>query len=205
MYRHVRFASQFIPYIYLNQLIQLKEILREELIEKRLAMTIHEQQKLSKQIVAHIQSHSLFSSSATIAIYLPFKNEVDLSSLFRTNKTLLLPVVHEDLSMHFAKYKLGDEVKMNRFKIMEPKYNNIYPANQIDLCLLPLVGFNRNGGRIGMGAGFYDRFFAINHMMKKPTVLAGVAYDTQEDPRIENDYWDIPLDYIFTNKEVIET
>ena len=183
----------------------MKENLREELIEKRLALAVHEQQKLSKQIVTRIQAHSLFNSSHTIAIYLPFKNEVDLSSLFRTNKTLLLPVVHEDFSMHFSKYKLGDEVKMNRFKIMEPRYNKNFPANQIDLCLLPLVGFNRKGGRIGMGAGFYDRFFAINHMMKTPTVLAGVAYDIQEDQRIENDYWDIPLDYIFTNKEVIET
>lgn len=185
--------------------MKLKSDIRQELIQKRTALPSSNQHAFSKDIVQLINSHEIFLESQSIAFYLPFNNEVDLTPLFHNKKNFLLPVVRDGFAMNFVQYKLGDELKMNRYKIMEPTYEKPYPPEKIDVCFLPLVGFNRKGGRIGMGSGYYDRFFALNKMMPKPTVLAGVAYDFQEDTRIENDYWDIPLNYIFTNKEVIKT
>lgn len=183
----------------------LKTQIRQNLIAQRSQLTNTEQSEFSELIVQNIISSEIFQASNTIAIYIAINGEVDLTKLLKLPKSYLLPVVHEENSMHFTQYKLGDELKMNRYKILEPTYPKHYPSEKIDLCLLPLVGFNRNGGRIGMGAGFYDRYFAINHMLSRPTVLAGIAYDFQENDSIENDYWDIPLDFIFTNKEVITT
>jgi 5-formyltetrahydrofolate cyclo-ligase len=91
----------------------------------------------------------------------------------------------------------------NKYAILEPQNDLIVAPIAIDLCLMPLVGFNRQGDRLGMGAGYYDRYFENNKNHTNPTILAGVAYDFQEDDTIQSESWDVPLDIIFTNKEVI--
>lgn len=87
-------------------------------------------------------------------------------------------------------------------RINEPQNGRTFDISEIDLCLLPMVGYHKSGTRIGYGGGFYDRYFAHRNNLKP--ILAGVAYDFQrfEMDMIEN--WDVPMDYIFTNNEIIE-
>ena len=106
--------------------------------------------------------------------------------------------------MDFKNYTYGDPLLSNKYGILEPTDSKTIQADKIELCLMPLVGFNRKGHRLGMGAGYYDRYFALNNLNKTPTILAGVAYDFQENDTIQCDQWDIPLNYIFTNNEVIK-
>ncbi len=94
-------------------------------------------------------------------------------------------------------------MSQNKYGILEPQNSLFVAASDIDMCLMPLVGFNRQGDRLGMGGGYYDRYFALNKKQKNPTLLAGIAFDFQEDDTIQAESWDVGLDIIFTNKEVI--
>ncbi len=85
----------------------------------------------------------------------------------------------------------------NRYGIAEPDgTQDVQPAD-IDLVLVPLVGWDRAGGRLGMGAGFYDRLFQPFAGLEKPLRI-GVAYDLQQLPGVPRDPWDIPLHGVLT-------
>lgn len=166
-----------------------------------------EQSKLhSEQICDKILLHGAFKQSQSVAFYYALGNEVDLSVITNNaqNKSFYLPVIGNNKSMMFQKLQAYAELKKNQYGILEPLSGEIINAADIDLCLVPLVGFNRKGERLGMGGGYYDRYFQSNKAQKKPTILAGVAYDFQENATIQAASWDIPMDIIFTNKEVIE-
>jgi 5-formyltetrahydrofolate cyclo-ligase len=182
----------------------LKSIIRRQINQQRKNLTTQQVEVLSSQICKKIIDHECFYQSKILALYSAFANEVNLSSLLDSDKIFLLPVINSNHGMSFKNYQIGDEVITNKYGILEPSESNDVNPNEIDLCLMPLVGFNRLGHRLGMGAGYYDRYFALNKSHKKPTILAGVAYDFQENDTIQNDDWDIPLNYIFTNKEVIK-
>jgi len=70
---------------------------------------------------------------------------------------------------------------------------------------MPLVAFDRQGYRLGMGGGYYDRSLAFRCSRRqwlKPT-LVGVAHSCQEHPSLPHEYWDVPLAYIITEQEII--
>jgi 5-formyltetrahydrofolate cyclo-ligase len=180
-----------------------KSIIRNKLNQQRASLTSDQVKQMSLRICDNILSSDVFNKSDCIAMYFALFNEVNLSSLLQTNKNLCLPVVQADKAMTFHQYDENTVMSKNKYGILEPQNGLIIAANDIDLCLMPLVGFNRNGDRQGMGGGYYDRYFADNKTQEKPTILAGIAYDFQEDDTIQSELWDIPLDMIFTNKEVI--
>jgi 5-formyltetrahydrofolate cyclo-ligase len=180
-----------------------KSLQRKNLNQQRTSLTSDQVKQMSQLVCDKILSSDTFNNSDCIALYSALYNEVNLSTLLQTNKQLYLPVVQADNAMTFQHYDKDTAMLKNKYGILEPQNDLIVAASEIDLCLMPLVGFNRNGDRLGMGGGYYDRYFELNQKQKKPTILAGIAYDFQEDDTIQNQQWDIPLDIIFTNKEVI--
>ena len=96
---------------------------------------------------------------------------------------------------------------LNRFGISEPALNStaIRLLSQHHLLLMPLVGFDAQGNRLGMGGGFYDRTLAnINALKNRPT-LVGVAHDCQQVDELPVEPWDVPLDLIVTPTQIIST
>ena len=79
-------------------------------------------------------------------------------------------------------------------------------ATQIDLVLVPLLGFDRRGNRLGAGAGYYDRSFEFLRAKPRPAqpLLVGIGYHFQEVPELPAESWDVPLDFIATDRELIE-
>jgi len=183
--------------------LKTKRANRQQFIQLRNTLTPLEHSQLSLAICDKILSSVVYKQSQTIAMYMCINNEVDLSALLTGSKATVLPVVQFNNQMTFNFFKSLDNLVQNKFGILEPKNNTAIAAEHIDLCLMPLVGFNRRGARLGMGGGYYDRYFELNKFQQKPTILAGIAYDFQEDDTIQAEPWDIPLDMIFTNKEVI--
>lgn len=72
---------------------------------------------------------------------------------------------------------------------------------QLQLVLMPLLGFDRRGGRLGMGGGYYDRSFAFRHDRPAPPRLVGVGYACQEIPALDVQEWDVGLDAVVTERE----
>ncbi|VAW33925.1 5-formyltetrahydrofolate cyclo-ligase [hydrothermal vent metagenome] len=183
--------------------MKFDKTLRNQLQQLRYRLSSPEKLQLNRIICDNIALHPVFQSSTNIATYHSINSEVNLETLNKHNKNFFLPVVKEQHTMTFNYYRTKQKLTKNKFGILEPVNNEIINQQDIHLCLVPLVGFNRKGDRLGMGGGYYDRYFKLNKFHQKPTILAGVAYDFQENGTITAQTWDIPLDIIFTNNEVI--
>ena len=186
--------------------------LRQQLRTQRRALDEVEQSQLSQCAVQQLVRHRVFRAARHIACYLPNDGEVDLTPLidqaWAMGKTVYLPVLsslrHNHL--HFLPYKPGDELVRNRFGIPEPvnRSRRVVDVKRLDLVLMPLVGFDPKGNRLGMGGGFYDRSFAFLRRRQrwfKPGLL-GVAYDFQEVKTLGSNDWDVPLNGVATETGV---
>lgn len=186
--------------------------LRRILRARRRALTPIQQQQAAQQLVKQLRSHPVFLRSQHIAFYLAGDGEMDLNPLMKAaasmNKQCYLPVLHpmKEGQMWFSAYREGDVLVKNRFGLEEPPVEKKhFPAWALDLVLMPLVGFDRFGNRLGMGGGFYDRTFAFtkNASRTKAPVLMGVGHQCQEVESISGESWDVLADYIATDKEII--
>ncbi|MHA6494899.1 5-formyltetrahydrofolate cyclo-ligase [Pseudomonas borbori] len=184
--------------------------LRRQLRQQRRALSAVAQRQAGQALYRQLAHHPLFRRARHIALYLPNDGEIDprslLSAAQRRGKATYLPVLSPwpRTKMVFQRIRPGETLIANRFGIAEPRRN---PKRQrkiwaLDLVLLPLVGFDRFGGRLGMGGGFYDRSLAYRKMRKnwhKPTLL-GLAHGCQQVDRLATASWDVPLDATVTDK-----
>ena len=131
-----------------------------------------------------------------------------LSSANQLSKQCFLPVIDpkSENSLYFASFNANTKLQPNRYGILEPVFidSEIQPVTKMDLLLMPLVGFDRTGNRMGMGGGYYDRTLAFMKGIEKPALtLVGLAHSGQEVSQISSQSWDIPLHLIATEKEII--
>ena len=184
--------------------------IRKTIREKRRGLTTDQQCCAAEQLAQRLCREEFFLRAERIAVYLANDGEIDpaqiIAAAFKLNKACFLPVIDPTTrnSLHFAQYRQGDSLHKNRFGIPEPKLDSAatLPVSELDLILVPLVAFDRNGNRIGMGGGFYDRTLAPCSEKLGPT-LVGLAHQCQELDNISTQSWDIPLDNIATDKEII--
>jgi 5-formyltetrahydrofolate cyclo-ligase len=114
-----------------------------------------------------------------------------------------LPVLHEDGRLRFGAWRTGDPLVANRYGIPEPELapDSLLPADAMSLVVAPLVGFDPQGRRLGMGAGWYDRSFAFRDRRPPPPWLVGAAFAAQQVDAIEPQPWDVPLDALCTEQD----
>jgi 5-formyltetrahydrofolate cyclo-ligase len=187
-----------------------KTTLRTDLRAHRASLTPQAQQHAANRLLIHISACRQFRASKHIAGYIANDGEIDpfpiIEKIWRLNKYCYLPVVPRPDQGHlwFAPFTPETPLTLNRYGIPEPDVKQKYwvRAQLLDLMMLPLVGFDLNGNRIGMGAGFYDRslaFLNYRQYWKHPHVI-GLAHDCQRVDNIKSDNWDIPLEAIATDK-----
>ncbi|AOE62826.1 5-formyltetrahydrofolate cyclo-ligase [Pseudomonas corrugata] len=178
---------------------QLRRLLRQA----RRALTPAQQRQAAQGLYRQLAQHPMFRRARHIALYLPNDGEIDprllLRAAQRRGKATYLPVLSPwpRTKMVFQRIRPGEQLHPNRFRILEPR---IDVARQrkvwtLDLVLLPLVGFDDVGGRLGMGGGFYDRslaYLARRKLWRKPTLL-GLAHECQKVERLAQASWDVPL------------
>ena len=162
-------------------------------------------QTASETICRMIRSESLVIHSSRIALYVATRNEVNLELLLSglPNKAFYWPKIRagRKKAMSFVAAR-EDYWQLNRYGIPEPLGYDFVPRWTLDLVFLPLLAFDRRGGRLGMGGGYYDRAFAfcrIPHSLGR-TLLIGVAYAFQEVKKVPREKSDVRLDYIVTEE-----
>lgn len=146
-----------------------------------------------------------------VAVFAASDGEIDPAPATRyyTGKQYYLPVIPPPgrRRMGFARVGPQTPLRKNRYGILEPDVpaGLLATAGELDLVLAPLVAFDRRGGRIGMGGGYYDATFAFlrSRSCWHAPKLVGVAYAFQEVPHIEGDPWDIPLSAVVTERGVV--
>lgn len=189
-----------------------KTDLRRSLRIRRNTLSAEERRLAARQLALNVAGTRLFLTSRRIACYLPNDGEIDTGGIIervgRLRKTCYLPVLSRLLHdrLWFARIGAETEFTPNRFGIPEPVVGarELVRAQELDLILMPLVGFDDDGNRLGMGGGFYDRsleFLRHRHHWRKPHVL-GLAYDFQRVNGLVPDPWDIPLQGVATDRAV---
>lgn len=181
-----------------------KNDIRKNLLHKRKKLTNQEQQKKSELIINHIKQSDVFKQATKIAFYHAVRGEADPSGLMRENKEkqFYLPILSSNKSqgLIFAPIDNNTRYKHNEFLIPEPivEPDEFIKAEKLDLVIMPLLGFDSKGNRLGMGGGYYDRCFAFKQTQIVKPILMGFAYDFQQVDLPDAEPWDIGLDIIAT-------
>ncbi len=187
-----------------------KNELRRTLREQRLLLDEDAQAQAAAQLAAHLTALMTFRRARHLAAYFAHDGEIDpfpiLERAWSQGKHCYLPVLSRVRSdrLWFAPWAPDSRFRLNRFGIPEPMVapRQLIRAQQLDLLLLPLVGFDEQGHRLGMGGGFYDKSLAfLRHRRQwhKPAVL-GLAHDFQRCRQLPADAWDIPMTGIVTDQ-----
>ena len=136
--------------------------------------------------------------------YYPYNNEIDciqiLKKLEKKNYIISLPKIKKNSQMDFIQWSSNDPLVINKFGIPEPSNDKIkFP----DILLVPLLSFDAKLNRVGYGGGFYDRYIHRIKRKKKP-LLVGLAYSFQKVKSIPINKYDKKLDFVVTEKKIIE-
>lgn len=186
----------------------MKNFLRKRMRKIRRQMSADESRERSRLICERVEEFIYKKKLKSIMVFVSMKNEVNTRSLIDRlidqNKIVLAPVM-DDVTKELLPYRLTDhenELIRNDYGIYEPhpKVCEPFPAEQIELVLVPGLAFDRDGYRIGYGGGYYDRF-----LKKCPQGFwMGVAYENQLIGYIPHEEWDVPVDMISTEKRLID-
>jgi 5-formyltetrahydrofolate cyclo-ligase len=182
-----------------------KARLREQLRQRRKALTADERQSASQNASHQAQALPDWERSTRIALYLAADGELDpaqLAALCRKqDKSLYLPIIQQDNSLVFALWRPEQKLTANRYGIPEPPPDSDrLRADDMDIIFLPLVGWDEQGNRLGMGGGFYDRTL---DGATRP-LLVGLAHDCQQVAALPRESWDISLDFVVTGSALVQ-
>ena len=182
---------------------EAKNRIRQILRQRKESLTPEERLKKSTRICRYLLD--LISDGETVMVYTSKEKEVNtvplITTLLKRGNPIVVPIiVKEDISLRLSYLRDRAVLVPSTFGVPEPIGSEI-PADpdDIDMIVLPMLGFDRKGGRIGYGAGYYDRFLERNKRLKK----IGIAYACQEVEHLPVDENDIRMDYIITENGIV--
>ncbi|ODU41643.1 5-formyltetrahydrofolate cyclo-ligase [uncultured Aquimonas sp.] len=183
---------------------------RRDLRARRRALGAAERMAAALALPQRLRPLPSLSQPGYVAGYWAMDGELSLHALLMGQPPFVycLPCLREDGSLGFAPWRTGDPLRSNRYGIPEPdleRTSQLEPE-QMHCVLVPLVGFDRRGGRLGAGGGYYDRSFAFLNTVPRPASpqLVGIAYGFQQLEDFAPEPWDVALDYVATERELID-
>ncbi|HSW70189.1 MAG TPA: 5-formyltetrahydrofolate cyclo-ligase [Gammaproteobacteria bacterium] len=183
-----------------------KSDLRQILLAHRREVSSMTRQKAAEKAAELFLNLPLFQQSTHIACYYPYNNEFDslpiIQKIWNEKKNCYLPVVSSDSTLDFVLYEKNTELEKNQHYILQPVNHNKIAIDKLNLVVLPLLGFDLRGNRLGMGKGYYDRTFAAVKN-SKTCFLLGLAYAFQAVESLPSDSWDVKLNGVLTEKNMI--
>ena len=179
--------------------------LRDSLRLARRNLTAAQQTGAAQALTDRIAALDFFVNASKIAFYSSFDGEVDASPLLNLalaeGKSCFLPIITgqgPDL-ISFAPYDNATELTENQWGIAEPPAASLFPATSLDVAFVPLVGFDAQCFRLGLGKGFYDRTFSFKILnRRRRPLLIGLAHECQLTDTLPAASWDVRLDAVIT-------
>jgi 5-formyltetrahydrofolate cyclo-ligase len=180
-----------------------KESVRKILRQRKDAMIPEDRLRKSYRICRHLME--IIRNDETVMVFTSKEKEVNtkplIMALFGQGNPVVVPIiVKEDVSLRLSYLRDFSALVPSTFGVPEPIGSEIpAPAEDIGTIILPMLGFDRKGGRIGYGAGYYDRFLSKNRNLRK----IGIAFACQEFEDLPVDENDIRMDYIITEDGIV--
>ena len=186
-----------------------KDVIRRHALAARRSMSPAERQIASFAVFDRLMREPHLRRAARIAAYLPLPSEVGtwpfIERAQRMKKRIFVPTTKKNRTLSFREFDSTSNLIVNEFGIVEPDSGVSIDARQLDIVLVPLVAFDDNANRIGMGGGFYDRSFSFlrnRRFFRKPKLI-GLAFDCQKVEQIPASPWDIQLFQIITESSTV--
>lgn len=180
-----------------------KEALRDILRERRWSIPLLERSKKSRIISNHLRD--IITGDEQILVYCAKEPEVEtywfIRYLIDAQIPVIVPIIEpRTITLRLSYLKDTACLIQSTFRVPEPVGSEI-PANPADVtsAIIPMLGFDRNGGRLGYGAGYYDRFLSQNRHIR----TIGIAYSNQEANTLPVDDNDIGMDVVVTENGVM--
>jgi 5-formyltetrahydrofolate cyclo-ligase len=189
--------------------MQTRQELRDQIRQRRNSLADKEQEYAAQSLALHAEP--LVKHVNSVALYLTNDGEIDTSPLINTlkaaEKQLAFPIIHPFAkgNLLFQAVNRDTHWTTNKYNIVEPKLDvrHVCPLESLDIIFLPLVAFDKEGNRLGMGGGFYDRTLSRLHTLKNKPILIGLAHDCQEVEKLPFEPWDVPTNIIVTPSKLI--
>lgn len=185
-----------------------KKIIRREILAKRAGLGKDGNISLSKKIITSLKNSDFYKNSKTIMTFISFGSEIDTHEFIKSSlsdgKRITVPVTfHESREMKPSQVLDFEELEPGYFNILTPKdeFIRYIDPMEIDLVIVPGAVFDKDGYRIGYGGGFYDRF--LSSKINKDAIKIGIAFDLQVIDNVPREEFDVPVDFILTEKGFI--
>jgi 5-formyltetrahydrofolate cyclo-ligase len=182
----------------------MKDVIRKQMLDIRNKLSDSEVNSLSETIFLNLRGNSFLNSSSHVMVYLDFKHEAKTDAIINycleQNKKVYIPIcIPETHEVCISRITSLNELQSGHFGIREPMIQHVRLSDSslIDLVLVPGVAFDKDGNRAGFGAGYYDRFMK---RLQPGAVKAALAFSFQVVDLVPSDEYDIPVDYIVTEK-----
>ena len=179
-----------------------KRSIRQNLLLQRRSLVSDERLRLSRSAQNRLIDTDLFRQARLIALYSPIHGEVETQTLLATalhnGRQVCFPRVNDE-TLEFVLVDGPGDLARGAFGVTEPVGTSVVAAAELDLAVMPGVGFDRSGFRLGYGGGYYDRAFSVG----RPKRLAGLAFGFQLIEELPAEDHDVRLDLVVTDSEVL--
>lgn len=182
-----------------------KTWLRLRLSAQRAALTACEIAQKSAAIAARVCALPAFLASQTVMVYLALSHEVQTTEIItvarRQHKRIVVPVIRGASLLAVALPWDMAQVRRGPYGIREPRDPiAVIDPRAIDFVVVPGLAFDRWGGRLGFGKGYYDRFLS---QLPTAASLCGVAFCVQMVSRVPQEAHDVCMSYVITEQESV--
>jgi len=186
----------------------MKNTLRTYYKNLRQTMPIFEITQKSHHIIENLFSTDFYQKAKALSCYLSFRNEVITDDIFRNawqlQKLTAIPISHKEThTITLSRFDDFSSLELSSLAIRELPFSKQIPfsPNDLDLCIIPGIAFDRYGNRLGFGQGYYDRFLP---QLNPNCIKIALAFSEQiHEGILPFDSYDIPMDYIITEKEIL--
>ena len=177
-----------------------KRVIRQQLRERRRALSAEAVEAAGRAVQQGLRALLPYTLAVSVIGYIADENEVPTAGVLeeaaRSGRNLYLP--HSDGGV--VRWRLGYSLAVGQGGVREPLRGvPEYPETPA-VALLPLVAWDRYGGRLGRGGGFYDRLFAV---LTRGITRVGLAFEFQEYAELPRDPWDVSLNYVITERRIV--
>ncbi|HAG51307.1 MAG TPA: 5-formyltetrahydrofolate cyclo-ligase [Deltaproteobacteria bacterium] len=187
-------------------IVEKKNFLRNDILQKRLKLPFEEVFRLSSIIQKKFWNLREFKQAHQIALYASFKNEVLTDTILEYaithGKEVFFPrVVRGKKGLIFLKVTGKQDLVPGSYEIQEPIHNKI-EQDSFDIMVVPGIAFDKSGNRLGYGKGYYDK---VLHSIKGKCLIVAFAYNFQITDMVPAEEHDVKVNKIITESRVFIT
>ena len=193
---------------YASVLNAVKEDIRRSLLKRRRSLPEKALKPVSREINTHLASEIQNKDLKRILLYQSIDNEPSIKETielaWQKDIEVYIPKVISKEKIIINRLKKNSSCSKNKFGIKESNDSNTVELNEIDLAVLPLVGIDINGFRLGYGGGYYDRFFNQGSELNRKPFIIGTGYAFQILEVSFAEGHDLKCDLVITEKGVLK-